>query len=596
MRVNRDDIGDFLDATAVIAELKQIEKEQPALYIERADFFIETTRRTDDRGLLASLLLEKCVFLNHHSQYQLSNECAFECFEIARMLGDNTMQASALKMAGVNYNFTGELTNAREAYSDGIKVLEHSGSLDTAARNVLASLYYNLFTLYREFEIDSTRLQYIETAHRLFTETENKQGIARCYISYANHYPGIKDTERALEYHNRARELFKEIGDTRGEGNCEINIGFSLCVNGSFDTGMKHLEHGTELLKLSGSVFYIFNAYHNMAEAYRLQKKYNEAIKYYQLAEDLSSTTQLKLNMALLYQTWALTLEEMGSFAEALERHKKYVTEKERAYHFDKSSAVSDTRMLFELEERKRESAFLKKKNAEIEEYTRKLETSNYELRQFAHVASHDLKEPLRMVTMYMQLLERKAREKLDMEERQYLYFAKEGANRMYDLIRSLLELSKIKSVFKTETVDLNEVLKEVTEFLQPDITAKKLAITCTGLPEVTAGKVYMVQLFENLISNAAKFNNGVNPQLEISYLKADNYYYFSFCDNGIGIQEKYRSRVFEIFQRLHFRNEYEGTGIGLTMCKKIVEQLNGRIWIEDGKTGGCCVRFTIPV
>lgn len=596
MHVNRDDSGESLDAAAVLAELKKIEKDEPALYTERADFFIDLARREDSRELLAGLLLEKCVFLNHNSQYQLSNECAFECFEIARMLGDNTMQASALKMAGVNYNFTGELTHAREAYSDGIKVLEHSGKLNEAAKNVLASLYYNLFTLYREFEIDSTRLQYIETAHRLFTETENKQGLARCYISYANHYPGIKNTDKALDYHNRARDLFKEIGDTRGEGNCEINIGFRLCVNSEFVDGMQHLERGTDLLKLSGSVFYIFNAYHNIAEAYRLQKKYEQALKYYQLAESLSLNSQLKLNMALLYQTWALTLEEQGDFEGALNLHKKYVIEKEKAYHFDKSSAVSDTRMLFELEERKRESAFLKKKNAEIEEYTRKLETSNYELRQFAHVASHDLKEPLRMVTMYMQLLERKTKEKLDMEEKQYLYFAKEGANRMYDLIRSLLELSKIKSVLKTEAVDLNDVLKEVKEFLQPEINAKKLTITCTGLPEVTAGKVYMVQLFENLISNAAKFNNNPRPQLEISYLRADNYYYFSFCDNGIGIPEKYRARVFEIFQRLHFRNEYEGTGIGLTMCKKIVEQLNGRIWIEEGKLGGSNIRFTIPV
>ncbi|MBK7149252.1 MAG: hypothetical protein IPH78_10635 [Bacteroidetes bacterium] len=188
--------------------------------------------------------------------------------------------------------------------------------------------------------------------------------------------------------------------------------------------------------------------------------------------------------MATLYEEWALALEASGDAKGALEMYKRYYRDMENMYKFDKNSAVSDARMTFELEEKKREAEILKNKNKEIEAYTHQLEISNAELKQFAHVASHDLKEPLRMVSLYLQLLEKSTGRKLTDDELQYLYYAKEGANRMYGLIESLLQLSKINPDIKTETVDLSKVLNETAEFMRPEMQKRNFRISTVVVAE----------------------------------------------------------------------------------------------------------------
>ncbi len=165
----------------------------------------------------------------------------------------------------------------------------------------------------------------------------------------------------------------------------------------------------------------------------------------------------------------------------------------------------------------------------------------------------------------------------------------------MFGLIESLLQLSKINPDIKRETVDLNKVLNEAIEFMRPEMQEKNFRISTVVLPKVKANRTHMVQLFENLISNALKYCRQINPELEISCTKNNAGYTFEFSDNGIGIEAKYREKVFEIFQRLHTRESFAGTGIGLTICRKIVEHMNGKIWIEDGKEGGCKIVFTLP-
>ncbi|MFN8287912.1 MAG: ATP-binding protein [Chitinophagales bacterium] len=581
-----------------VAILKGLISERSDDFKPVAENYYDKAKEEGDKVLMSEIRLQQCVYDNHiSSRYEDSNSYAFECLDLARETGNASMEANALRMIGVNFNFLGELSKAREAYDEGVRILELRDNLTDGDKAILAGLYFNIVTLYRDSDLDEGRLQYIDKAYNLFSETGNRQGVARCYISYANNYPGIKGTHAAIEYQQKAQHIFKEIGDNRGRGNCLVNMGFLLCdIEAKYEEGMAMLQEGIELLSKSGSSFYVINGYFNMVCALRIQGRYDEAVTYLKKIEEATNNSQSRMNKANLYEEWANVLEMKGDFKEALSYYKKYKSEKAKTYQFDKSSAVSDVRMSFELEERKKEAQALKKKNLEVEAYARKLEISNFELKQFAHVASHDLKEPLRMVSLYMQLLEKHAAGKLDKEEIEYLYFAREGANRMYNLIESLLALSNINPEVHKEEVDLNKVYQETIEFLQPEIDRKQMKINCTALPKVKANKTQMLQLFENLIANAIKYNNSAKPVLDISSLRSDSSFYFSFCDNGIGIKEKYRQKVFEVFQRLHSRNEYSGTGIGLTVCKKIVEHLQGRIWIEDGKDGGSCFKFTIPV
>ncbi len=581
-----------------LKELKALISARNSAFEQLSAQYLEQARLESYKALEAEILLQQCIYHNHlSSKYELSHQLAYECLELSRLLGNISLEANALRMIGVNYNFLGELAKSRRAYDEGIRLLEEQAALTDNDKSILAGLYFNIVTLYREFELDQSRLQYIDKAHDLFLQIGNKQGVARCYISYANNYPGIKNTTKAIDYQVQAEAIFREIGDKRGQGNCCVNIGYLTCsLYGEFDKGIAKLEEGIDLLTQAGSAFYVINGYFNMACALRLKKDYDGALRYLHMIEEAQRGSQSKMNQANLLEEWSLTLEEKGDYKEALAYRKRFQEEKEKTFEFDKSSAVSDVRLGFELEEKRREADRLKRKNEEVEAYARKLEISNFELKQFAHVASHDLKEPLRMVTLYLQMLEKQGASKLGKEELEYLFFAREGATRMYHLINSLLTLSKIDPQTKLEKVDLNRVAVEALEFLQPKLEEKGMLVKATDLPVVTANYNYMVELFQNLISNAIKYNRASNPVLEISCLKSDNFYYFSFCDNGIGIDPGYREKVFEIFQRLHSRNEYSGTGIGLTICKKIVEHLTGKIWIEDGKQGGACFKFTLPV
>lgn len=562
-----------------------------------ANKYLTEAKETGNKELELAVLFQYSAYYNHvQSNYAKSIELAKECLTLAQTLQDYTHCADSLRLLGVNYNYIGELAQARDAYESGIKILENRDALTKEDKVILAGLYFNTVTLYKEFELDTVRLQYMDKAFELFTETDNQQGIARCYISYANNYPGIKNTEKAQEYYHKAADIFRSIGDKRGEGNSLINVGYQLCLQKKFEEGVPYIEKGIQYLELAGSSVFVCNGYFLLGIALRLQEKFDEAIEQFKRVEDITLATNARFSMATLYEEWALALEQSDRPAEALAMYKRYYKGMESMYQFDKNSAVSDARLTFELEERKREAEVLKKKNQEIEEYTHRLEISNAELKQFAHIASHDLKEPLRMVTLYMQLLEKHSGQRLGPDSLQYLYYAKEGASRMYNLIESILQLSKINPDIKHEIVDLNKVLHEVQEFLLPDMQQRGFRISTGVLPKIKANRNQMVQLFQNLVNNAVKFSKQEQPTLDISVTKQGDLYCFSFTDNGIGIQPQYRVKVFDIFQRLHNRDVYAGTGIGLTICKKIIEHHNGKIWIEDGTNGGCSFKFTLPV
>ena len=232
----------------------------------------------------------------------------------------------------------------------------------------------------------------------------------------------------------------------------------------------------------------------------------------------------------------------------------------------------------------------------ELANKVKELARSNAELEQFANVASHDLQEPLRMVSTYTQLLAEKYSGKLDEKADRYIHYAVDGAHRMGTLIRDLLELSRVgRAETGLQRIDSGEVFKEVVNSLQIAIDETGSVITCGALPVVMARGVQLRQLFQNLIGNAIKFHDGKPPVIEVSAEKKDSEWVFSIIDNGISIAPENAQKIFVIFQRLHTRAEYPGNGIGLAICKKIVEQNGGTIWMEPNATPGATFRFTWP-
>jgi two-component system, chemotaxis family, sensor kinase Cph1 len=240
-----------------------------------------------------------------------------------------------------------------------------------------------------------------------------------------------------------------------------------------------------------------------------------------------------------------------------------------------------------------------KEKEAEalIKKIVLDLEHSNAELERFAYVASHDLQEPLRMVTSYLQLLERRYKDKLDGDALDFINYAVDGSNRMKTLISDLLSYSRVGTRGKEFTlIDCEDVLARVFTSLQVSIEENKAKVTHDPLPKVMADDAQLESLFQNLIGNAIKFHGQKPPMIHVGVKKDEKNWVFSVSDNGIGIDPQFFERLFIIFQRLHNREEYPGTGIGLAISKRIVERHNGRIWIESQPKKGSTFFFTLPI
>ncbi len=224
------------------------------------------------------------------------------------------------------------------------------------------------------------------------------------------------------------------------------------------------------------------------------------------------------------------------------------------------------------------------------------LARSNDELSQFAYIASHDLQEPLRMVASFLQLVEKRYDSVLDAEGRNFIRFAVDGAKRMQSLIQDLLALSRVQTRAKpAERTDSAKVFREVMDDLQLAIAETGATITCDSLPEVMADSTQLAQLFQNLLGNALKFRGKDPVRIQVRAQRRPEGWEFSVSDNGIGIEPQFFERIFGIFQRLHARTELPGTGIGLAVCKKIVERHGGRIWLESQPGCGSTFFFTIP-
>ena len=235
--------------------------------------------------------------------------------------------------------------------------------------------------------------------------------------------------------------------------------------------------------------------------------------------------------------------------------------------------------------------------NVILQAHTTELQRSNTELEQFAYVASHDLQEPLRKVASFSQLLQRRYAGKLDARADQYIEFAVDGAKRMQALINDLLAYSRVgRSDREPALVSSDVALTQARANLAEQIEETGATIETGHLPLVLAELPLLIAVFQNLLSNALKFSGGKPPRVVITVGRDEPFWLFSFSDNGIGIEPEYAERIFVIFQRLHERTAYTGTGIGLSMTRKIIENFGGRIWLDTAFTGGTRFFFTLPM
>lgn len=293
--------------------------------------------------------------------------------------------------------------------------------------------------------------------------------------------------------------------------------------------------------------------------------------------------------------------DEIGSLGRSLESTRKALQElftkleeRNRALKYDikRRTRIEEElkRHRYHLEE------LVNQRTAILAQRSEELARSNAELEQLAYVASHDLQEPLRMISSYLQLLEKRYGNQIDADATTFITFAVDGAKRMQALINDLLSYSRIDTKGKPFLpVNCQEIMSDVLRMLRISIAESKAEIICDPLPTVMADATQVAQLLQNLLGNAIKFRGIDSPKIHIWAEPAGEFWQFHIKDNGIGIDPDYFERIFVMFQRLHTRTAYPGTGIGLSICKKIVERHGGRIWVESGQGKGVSFIFTLP-
>ncbi|MBP6732249.1 MAG: PAS domain S-box protein [Chitinophagales bacterium] len=238
-----------------------------------------------------------------------------------------------------------------------------------------------------------------------------------------------------------------------------------------------------------------------------------------------------------------------------------------------------------------------KKYQMELEERGRELERSNADLETFAFVSSHDMQEPLRMISNYMQLLKKRYDGKLDAQADEYIEFANKGAITLQQLLRDLLAYARItRTELKHNDINMNTLFNEVLNNIQMEVKAKNAQVVYPELCVIVSDRNLLMLVVQNLVLNGIKYNQSVQPEVNITCQKTTKEITYCFADNGIGIKPDHQQRIFEPFHRLHTKHEYEGTGLGLSICKKIVERLGGKLWVESELGKGSKFFFSLPL
>jgi len=524
------------------------------------------------------------------SNYSEALKNHFVALKLSEETGDKNGMSASYNSIGNVYENQGDYPEALENYFVALKLREEIGR----GRGIAAS-YNNIGLIYYNQGNYSEALKIFSAALKIQVEMNDRNGMASSYNNIGNIYDSQSNYNEALKNHLASLKLREETGDKHGIAFSYNNIGNVYGSQGNYPEALKNYFASLKLKEEIGNKQGVAVSYINIGNVYEKQGEYNKALneqlKALQIAEEIANKDSIKQSSLSLTGSYKAT----GDFKNALKYYEKSNELEKEMLGEQAQSQLSKLILQHNTELKEKEAQLLREKNEAIEGYVRKLELSNNELKQFAHVASHDLREPLRMVSNYLNLLHKTLSGSINEQQNDFFGFALNGAARMDQLIVDLLRLAKIDADPKIEKVSLRKVADEITKNLEILLKEKNAKIVTVDLPEVMADKTQMLQLFQNIAGNGLKYNENVQPVIEIQYRKKDNEVEITIADNGIGIPEAYREKAFQIFQRVPTAKKYAGTGLGLALCKKIVESMNGKISIEDNPSGGTIFRMEFP-
>lgn len=565
-----------------------------------------------------------------------------------RHVGD-AYPINAMCQASSIYQVLGNYEKAFEYQMQALKLYELTNN--TAGIGRSNYLIGTIFYYQKRYE---QALEQYEKALKICEETKVQHLLYSCYGALGSTHEELGHHDESIYYNRKALRLAREIKYDSGIAYALDNIGTGYLKNGNCEKAEKYVKESIYLKDRLNDPSGVMGSKFSLIKVYENCGKTDEAFVLMEDALEKSKQLGSKSRELEAYEFLARYHENQRRPALALNFTKKYIALKDTILSEKTVEEMGQSKQRFELELKENEISMLKaeneilnvsqenqrlyvfiyigssilfillsvwffsrlsmqrkvnniltennnvlnQKNQEIDIKNKQLEHSNEDLQQFAYVASHDLKEPLRMIHSYTTLLERKYKDQLDESGKEFMHYIVDAVDRMKILLDDLLDYSRSgNQEMPDKMVDVGDMMLIVSSNLGAQIEENNghLIVRTENMPAIRAHNSQLMQLLQNLVSNGMKFHGERDPVIVVDCEKKDNQYVFSVKDNGIGISKNNLEKVFEMFRRLHTREEYQGTGIGLATCKRIVNNMGGDIWVESVEGEGSTFFFTVP-
>ncbi len=529
----------------------------------------------------------------YKGQFKTALKYVNKAEKIVEHIDDIFLIHKVYNITGVLYFSLGEYISALNHFLTALETLKAD---EEKYKKDIASLYLNISNIYFINNDYDQSIEILDEAVVVFKELKKDHNLFLCYNTYGNIYTKKDDYELADFYYYKGLTIAKKLNHLEKMASIYNNLSYLAEKNNKFDKALELVFKSLDINKKLSREAIIALDYRRIGTIYFYLKRYSEGIEYLENSLKVSKELNNKNEVIITLDEFATACAKAKMWELAYKYREEYSQLRNSVFNDEKTKILSEMQVKHQLERKKRETELLRASEKQIKDYADRLEESNKDLERFARVASHDMKEPLRMVKSYLSLISRKIKKYDDKTLNEFLGFAVDGADRMQQLITEMLKLAQVQTkehVFKQ--VDLNDVMFVVKRNLQRTVIEKNVDLEIAPLPVVQGNQALLTQLFQNLITNGIKYNREENPIIKIQHNETSDAHHFEIIDNGIGIKKEYFEKIFEMLTRLHNRTEFEGTGIGLATCQRIVERHKGKIWVSSQEGKGSNFQFFIP-
>lgn len=532
--------------------------------------------------------------ITHHiGNFEKAHAYQIKALKIYERLQDPFLISQYHVAVGLIFLEQKRFKEALQSYKTSLKLFQESGET-----NGISDCYAVIGEVYHELDSLDQALFYKKEAFQIDSLTNYKYGIAYGYYSLGLTYKKLQQINKAMQLHKKSYAIRQEIGDKE-------EIAKSLTAIGSLNVEFKNyilaktqFEEALKIAKAIQAKPLIKDIYQQLSKVCYKRADYKNAYyfqqRYFLLRDSIinenssQNIANLKSKYQVEQQNQQIALLKKEQEIGLLHRNLSIV-----AFFFLLSFIV------YRLRRFKKQSNYnklLKAKNEEIKKQNLQLQNANEDLEQFAYISSHDLKAPLRIIGSYASLLNRRYKNQLDETGIEFLEFITNGVKQMNTLLEDVYAYTRLeKEALELQPVELDHIIEKIRLSLGYTIQEKNAVIETNNLPTVLGNETLLGQVFQNLIDNGMKFMaEGVSPLIKISAIKKGERIQVCIQDNGIGIAKMYHDKIFTVFRRLHNDTEYKGTGVGLAICKKIIEKHDGEIWVESDGANGSCFCFTL--